>query len=45
MRNTNKGQLGAIAVELLPFFEKDAKRRQKESIKQRDVLGREKPVV
>jgi hypothetical protein len=27
-RHMNKGQLGAIAVELLPFFEKDAKRRQ-----------------
>lgn len=29
-RHMNKGQLGAIAVELLPFFEKDAKRRQKQ---------------
>jgi len=28
-RHMNKGQLGAIAVELLPFFEKDAKLRQK----------------
>jgi ParB-like chromosome segregation protein Spo0J len=43
-RHMNKGQLGAIAVELLPFFEKDAERRQKESIKQRDELGRAKPV-
>lgn len=30
-RHMNKGQLGAVAVELLPFFEADAKRRQKAS--------------
>lgn len=28
-RHMNKGQLGAVAVELLPFFEAEAKKRQK----------------
>lgn len=30
-RHMNKGQLGAVAVELLPFFEAEAKKRQKAS--------------
>jgi hypothetical protein len=42
-RHMNKGQLGAIAVELLPFFERDAAKRKK-STEGRPRKETEKPV-
>jgi hypothetical protein len=44
-RHMNKGQLGAIAAELEPYFAEDAKKRQSQSIKARDERGRATPVV